>query len=139
MPLEGGSPAAPGPWPDACPRIPLAKGFNPRKGNRRERVRSVRTRTIQFGDEEIDVALVAQLVDPAQCRMLGDALLCLSRGLADGEQSVASLVAKLDAIIEDEGLDGLSSEIRGDRARARRFEIAAAINRLRTLTLIARG
>jgi len=139
MPLEAGSPAAPGPWPHADPRIPLGKGFNPRKGNRRERVRSVRTRTIQFGDEEIDVALVAQLVDPAQCRMLGDALLCLSRGLADGEQSVASLVATLDAIIEDEGLDGLSGEIRGDRARARRFEIAAAINRLRTLTLVARG
>jgi hypothetical protein len=96
----------------------------------------VRTRAIEFGREEIEVALLYQLVDAAQCRMIGDALLVLSRGLCDGKLSVGELLDALDAQVEEQGLDAIAEPGFGDRARPRRFEIAAALNRLRTLRLI---
>ncbi|MEL6178539.1 MAG: ABC-ATPase domain-containing protein, partial [Myxococcota bacterium] len=60
-------------------RIPMPKGFDPSRGRRAERVRAQRTRAIMFGEEEIDIALVAQLVDPGQARALGDWLLECAR------------------------------------------------------------
>ena len=121
------------PWPDRAPRIPDPRGLDPRKGKRHERVRSVRTRSIEFGTEEIDVALVAQLVDPAQARAIGDALLQLSRGLCDGERSIEALLDALDEV----PLERLAEPTFGDRARPRRHEIAAALNRLRSLRIRA--
>jgi hypothetical protein len=100
-------------------------------------VRSVKTRSIEFGTQEIDVSLLFQLVDPAQGRMIGDALLELSRGLCDGRRSVGELLDALEGRMEDAGLDAVGASTFGDRARARRFEIAAALNRLRSLRLVA--
>ena len=111
--------------------------FRSSRGRRAERVRSVKTRAIEFGEEEIDVSLLYQLVDPAQCRMIGDVLLELSRGLCDGQRSVAELLDAIDARIASEGLEALVARSFGDRARVRRFEIAAALNRLRSLCLVA--
>jgi hypothetical protein len=119
----------------AAPRRPEGESLDPRRGRRPERVRSVRTRTIEFGREEIDVSLLYQLVDPAQCRAIGDALLCLHRGLADGRRGVGEVLDALDRIVSEEGLDAICEPGFGDRARPRRFEIAAALNRLRSLRL----
>jgi hypothetical protein len=94
-------------------------------------VRSVRTRVIEFGDEEIDVSSLAQLVDPAQARWIGDVLLHCARGLADGRRSVPAVLAEVDRAT----FAGLASPTCGDRARARRHEVAAALNRLRSLRL----
>ena len=126
LPLD--APEPPGPWPEAAPRIPDPRSLDPRKGRRAERVRTVRTRAIEFGACEIDVALVAQLVDPAQARAVGDALLELSRGLCDGRRSVPELLDALDAL----PLERLAEPTFGDRARPRRHEVAAALNRLRS-------
>ncbi len=119
------------PWPDGAPRVPRPESLDPRRGKRPERVRSVRTRCIEFGTEEIDLSLVAQLVDPAQARAIGDALLQLSRGWCDGRRSMSEL---LDAL-EQTPLDRLCEPTFGDRARPRRHEIAAALNRLRSLRI----
>ena len=43
----------------------------------------------------------------------------------------------IDARIASEGLEALVARSFGDRARVRRFEIAAALNRLRSLRLVA--
>ncbi len=92
-------------------------------------MRADRTRSIDFGTEEIDVSLLAQLTDPGQARAIGDALLQLSRGLCDGRRSLPEL---LDAI-EGMDLEALCAPGFGDRARPRRHEVAAALNRLRSL------
>jgi hypothetical protein len=94
-------------------------------------VRCVRTRVIEFGEEEIDVASLAQLEDPAQARWIGDVLLHCARGLVDGRRSVPAVLDE----IERATFAGLASPTCGDRARARRHEIAAALNRLRSLRL----
>jgi predicted ABC-class ATPase len=137
LPLGAAAPRAPDPWPAVAPRRPDPRSLDPSRGRRAERVRSVKTRSIEFGTQEIDVSLLFQLVDPAQGRMVGDALLELSRGLCDGRRSVADLLDALEARIEDDGLDAIGASTFGDRARARRFEIAAALNRLRSLRLVA--
>lgn len=124
MPLGDAVPHAPGPWPDAAPRVPDPASLDPGR-----RVRAHRTHAIAFGDDEIDVSLLAQLVEPAQCRFLGDALRVLARELVEGRRTVAALLDLLDA----RSLDAIAAPGFGDRARARRFEVAAALNRLRAL------
>jgi predicted ABC-class ATPase len=128
-------PAAAADFDAAAARCPDPESLDPSRGRRPERVRSVRTRAIEFGREEIDVSLLYQLVDPAQCRAIGDALLCLSRGLCDGRLSVPELLDALDREIEADGISAICEAGFGDRARPRRFEIAAALNRLRSLRL----
>ncbi|HEV7735034.1 MAG TPA: ABC-ATPase domain-containing protein [Candidatus Binatia bacterium] len=129
LPLGDAAPHAPGPWPTRAPRVPDPSSLDAVGSGRRERVRAHRMHTIVFGDDEIDVSLLAQLVEPTQCRFIGDALLALSREPVGGTRTVATLLDLLDA----RGLDALAAPTFGDRARARRFEIAAALNRLRTL------
>jgi predicted ABC-class ATPase len=136
-PLGQAAPRDPGPWPEPGARVPDPASLDPSRGRRPERVRGVKTRAIEFGTEEIDVSLLYQLVDPAQCRMIGDALLAASRGLADGHSSLPELLESLEARIESEGLVSVAAPSFGDRARARRFEVAAALNRLRSLRLMA--
>lgn len=136
LPQKTSSPQAPGPWPESRPRRPDPRSLDPRRGRKQERVRSVKTRAIEFGSEEIDVSLLYQLVDAAQCRMIGDVLLQCARGLCDGKKTIPELLDRIDAEIEKDGLDALTDRDFGDRARARRFEIAAALNRLRSLRLV---
>ncbi len=135
LPLGEAAARVPGPWSPAVPRIPDARSFDPSRGRRAERVRSVKTRTIEFGREEIDVSLLYQLVDPAQCRTIGDILLLLSRTLCDGKKSVSELLDTIDAQIEAGGLERVAERGFGDRARPRRYEIVAALNRMRSLRM----
>ncbi len=136
LPVREATPRLPGLWPEAAPRVPDPHSFDPSRGRRRERVRSVKTRAIEFGREEVDVSLLYQLVDPAQCRAIGDALLALSRGLCDGRASLPELLDALDERVEKGGLAAIAEPGFGDRARPRRFELAAALNRLRSLRLV---
>ena len=138
QPLGGAAPRAPGAWPPGAPRVPLPESLDPRRGRRPERVRAVKTRAIEFGHEEIDVSLLYQLVDAAQCRMIGDLLLRLARGLCDGRRDLPRILAALDGELQAGGLDSLAQAGFGDRARPRRFEVAAALNRLRSLR-VGRG
>jgi len=134
LPL-GETPTAPGPWPVARPRIPDPHTLDASKGRKTERVQAVRTRHLLFGEAEVDLAAVGQLVDAAQTRFIGDALLYLSRGAADGRRSVAELLALLEAV-SDADLMAVTAFEAVDRARPRPFELAAALNRLRPLRLI---
>ena len=139
QPLGDAAPRAPDAWPLGAPRVPLPESLDARRGRRPERVRAVKTRAIEFGQEEIDVSLLYQLVDAAQCRMIGDLLLRLARGLCDGRRDLTGILAALDADLQAHGLDSLAQAGFGDRARPRRFEVAAALNRLRSLRVPQAG
>jgi predicted ABC-class ATPase len=136
LPLGEAAPQAPDPWEEGVLRIPDPASLDPSRGKRGERVRSVKTRSIEFGTEEIDVSLLAQLVDPAQARMIGDVLVYLSREGCDGVRSIPELLGAVESQFESVGLDGLLGRATGDRARPRRYEIAMALNRLRSLRLV---
>jgi hypothetical protein len=67
--------------------------------------------------------------------MIGDVLLQLARGLCDGKRDIVALVDRIDQLIDEGGVAAVTDPTFGDRARARRFEIAAALNRLRSLSV----
>ncbi len=136
MPRELPSPEQLPAWPAPAPRIADPASLDPSRGRRAERVRAVRTRSIEFGSEEIDVALLAQLVDAGQCRMIGDVLLRLSRSVCDGERDIGAMLDVIEREIAEGGLSAVTAPSFGDRAMARRHEIAAALNRLRSLRLL---
>jgi predicted ABC-class ATPase len=117
---------------DLTERRPLGQSLDPSKGKRKEKVRSRGVKTVQFGTEEIELSAVEQIVHPGQLRAIGAALLALKR-IADGQRTVAELLTLVEKQIVEDGLDVLTPYPMADLAGFRRFELAAALNRLRTL------
>ena len=122
-------------WPLAGrPRIPLAASLDPSQGHREIRITARALRAVQFGREEIDVSLVAQLVDEGQLRAVGHALELVRRQwTAQPDQDFKTGLDQLMARLAQEGLDILDDRARGDYVEFRIFELAAALNRLRSL------
>ncbi len=113
-------------------RIPMARSFNPYRGRQRLKIAAQRTREIVFGSTTLDLSDVDQLVDRSQTRAIGLAIHHATRRMDDHR----TLKEVIDLVLEDmdrEGLDVLSPYIVGDLARFRGLELAAAINRMRTL------
>lgn len=114
-------------------RSPLPESFNPVRHGK-TKVEAKGLGTIRFGEENILLHHVEQLVDPSQTRAIAAAILYLSRHYAG--LPLREAVARVMQDIEAYGLEVLAphrGEPPGDYARPRPFEIAAAINRLRTL------
>ncbi|KAK9828923.1 hypothetical protein WJX72_002803 [[Myrmecia] bisecta] len=93
---------------------------------------------ISFGEEDIDLTAVEQLVEKSQTRAVADALQLIQARLGTQwrGKALSTIVAALDAEIDSQGLDALAPRMKfGNFARPRRFEIAAAVNRLRSLQM----
>ncbi|HAV43409.1 TPA: ATPase [bacterium] len=113
-------------------RVPLAEGFDPSRGKRGVKI-SVKDRsTILYGRHAIDLWAVEQLVDPSQTRFIASAIHYLTRHM-DEKKSLREIITHFMEKIEEKSLDLLF--VHGDYALARRHELAAAINRLRTLKI----
>lgn len=120
-------------------RIPLAESFNPYKGER-VKVKARGMESIQFGRESIDLDNVEQLVDPSQSEAIADMLLyALNRGYFDNRSELHRVLKRIYDDIAAQGLDVISpyrgGRHPGDYALPRPQEVAAAINRLRTLVV----
>ncbi|MCB8989273.1 MAG: ABC-ATPase domain-containing protein [Ardenticatenaceae bacterium] len=115
------------------PRVPLPQSIDPSKGRRDVSVKTRGLRTVQFGTETIDLSAVTQLVDDSQTRALAAALVYAQERYMDGKRPLADILALVMDDIAQQGLDVLSPYPLGDLAAFRRFELGAALNRLRTL------
>ncbi|RXS85890.1 ABC-ATPase domain-containing protein [Geobacillus sp. PK12] len=119
-------------------RIPLPESLNSQKGKKAKAVARGR-HVIQYGQTDLLLYALEQLVDDSQTRAIAAALLYMERkGWLDGKKTIRQL---LDAIEEQWDRQGLGSvSFRkgnpGELARPRRFELAAALNRLRSLRCI---
>jgi len=109
-----------------------ASGLDASRGRRSERVDAKGRGTILFGRTRLDLSALEQLVSVSQTRAIGDALLTLRRAM-DGRRTIGELLDSLESELEERGLDALSRRRLGGYARPRRQELAAALNRLRTL------
>ena len=116
-----------------APRMPIPTSLDPSKGRREVNVKARGLRTVLFGTETIDLGQVEQLVDSSQTRALAAALLYARQRYMYGKTTLAEILDRVMADIEDKGLDVLDPRLVGNLARFRRFELAAALNRLRTL------
>jgi predicted ABC-class ATPase len=118
-------------------RRPRLGSLETRQG-RRDRLRARGRRTIQVGHEEIDLAVAEQLVETGQTRAIADALGWLrdrERLRCGAAWSVAELLDDYEALVTERGLDAITGWPAADRARPRRHELAAAIDRYRGLEL----
>jgi predicted ABC-class ATPase len=119
-------------WAPPQPRPVRRQSLSPQRGQR-DKVRAHGVRAIQYGPEEIDISHVEQIVDASQTRYIADCLQYAYHHLADDRCTVRELVECTEALVQQQSLDTLQPYLAGDRAWARPFEVAAALNRLRTL------
>jgi predicted ABC-class ATPase len=122
-----------GPLPPAKPRAPHPTSLDPRKGRREESLKVRGVNTVVVGREEVDLSAVEQIVSWVQANAIGQALLLARREFMDGERSIPEILDLVEAAIREGGLDVLDPRQPGDLAGFRRFELAAALNRVRTL------
>jgi predicted ABC-class ATPase len=115
------------------PRSPLPASFDPRRG-RREKVRARGLRELQFGEDTLDLSALEQLVDDSQARAIGVLLKRLG-ALAGPGVPLKELLGRLYAEVGRQGLYAL--EASPELARPRPLEVAAAVNRLRELSVQA--
>jgi len=126
------------PFPDLEPRMPDASSIDPSRGQKKVKVAPRTLHTISFGKHEIDLAAVEQLVHISQTRAIGDAMVLAKNFINDG----ASLVEIIDLVmgeIDKRGLTILPSYQKGFYAAFRKYELAAAFNRLRSLRVRSPG
>ncbi|HUF74973.1 MAG TPA: P-loop domain-containing protein, partial [Longimicrobiales bacterium] len=129
---------ASGPATPAPPEVRrLARGtLDARRGRRATYVRVPDDRTLLFGGETIDLVAVEQLASRAQTHAIGRALAFLAERLAGREATVLEALDLVDAAVAEGGLDALEPWQVGNLAAFRRFELAAALNRLRGLRVV---
>jgi predicted ABC-class ATPase len=106
---------------------------NASSGRRSVYVRVPDGRTLLFGEETVDLVAVEQLVSRAQTRAVGQALVLLGTAPLARSGSLSEALDALEARVAEQGLDALDERLVGDLAAFRRYEVAAALNRLRSL------
>ncbi|MDL5157117.1 ABC-ATPase domain-containing protein [Actinomycetospora termitidis] len=104
-----------------------------KQGKRRITARGIDTLT--FGEDDVDLAAVEQVVDRSQVTGIGRAMALLGDHVLDGSITLAEGLDLLDAQVARDGVDALRDGPRdpADLALPRRHEVAAAVNRLRSV------
>ncbi|KAE8896760.1 hypothetical protein PF005_g4247 [Phytophthora fragariae] len=112
-------------------RIPLSCGFEVNG-----KVVSRGLGKIQYGEVDLDLSAVEQIVEPSQVRTIADAIQKM-RSFMDGKSTLDEVLAKLESEMDRTGsLDVVGFHKKsGFYTRPRKLELAAAINRLRTATM----
>lgn len=121
-------------------RIPLAESFDPSRGRREVKIDAKALDLILFGSDPIDLRQVEQLVDLSQTRAVGYAIHLATEQFMDGKTTLRDVLTAVEQFLDQHGLDALGPFRRGDDhpgnfARPRIYEVAAAINRLRTVRM----
>ncbi len=112
-------------------RVVLAESVSARKGRKEASVAARGMRTISFGVETIDLMGAEQIVDVAQTRALGDALVYARRYMAD--TALRDVIERVAADIRRQGLGCIGRYATGEYALFRALELGLSLNRLRSL------
>ncbi len=76
-----------------------------------------------------------QIADIYQTLTIGRILYYAKLRYLDEPRPIREVLDLIDRDLSTEGLESLTRDLRGDLARPRRYEIAAALNRLQTLRI----
>ena len=85
---------------------------------------------LQFGRSLVDLEAVKQIADADQARAIGFVLYYAKLRYMDEGYPMREILDLVDRDLSNEGLNSLARDLRGDLARPRRYEVAAALNRL---------
>ena len=119
-------------------RVPLPASLDPSLGRRDVRVKVRNVDELAFGREEIDLDAIEQIVDSGQLRAIAAAMVYAKQQYMDGKRTLSEIIDLVMADIDAQGMDILSPFPERDFAMFRRFELAAVINRLRSLSVVAK-
>jgi predicted ABC-class ATPase len=117
------------------PRIPIPSSLDPSRGKRDVKIRVRGVDAIAFGNEDIDLSAVEQLVNPGQLRAIAAALVAAKSSSLDGYTPIPAILDAIMTQIHRSSLDSITPRPTGDAVYFRRFELAAALNRLRSLRI----
>ncbi len=116
-------------------RVPLRHSFDSSRGRRNVKIDVKGTKTILYGSTTIDLSYLEQLVDPSQTRAIGFIVHYYSENYMDKGLNLRDGLAKVMEDIRDKGFDILLPYKVGNLAMPRIYEVAGAINRMRTLRI----
>ena len=122
-----------GAWREPSRRAPMPGSIDARRGRRERSLKAFGTETLEFGISRIDTTAVEQLVEEAQLRAIGRAIVLAAERCMDEGATVRRVVRCVMDEIGAHGLDRLDRYPLGDMAEFRPHELAAVLNRLRTL------
>lgn len=118
-------------------RSPLSQSIKPDKGKKAKKIKTLHKQAIQFGTFTIDLSSVEQLTDASQTNAIGEALVYAQKYM-DGQRTIPEILDQVFDDIEEKGLQVVGNPKSGNYAMFRRFELAAALNRLRSLEVRGR-
>lgn len=119
------------------PRIPLKQSFDPRRGKKPVKIGSRSLKSIDFGRYRIDLGSIEQLVDRCQTKAVGQAIYYALKYM-NQDATLEEVINKVMQDIENKTLDVIDPSVKGEYAIFSRYELAAAINRLRSLKVISK-
>ena len=126
----------------ATPRAVIPSSIPVGKGDHTLKIKARQT-VLMMGSEVIDLKAVEQLVETQQVRAIAQTIIYAQRHYFDGQLPLGTVLDYVMADIEKGGLDMLplginSSEpcLSGNLAEFRRLELAATLNRLRSLKTV---
>jgi len=114
-------------------RVPVPSSVDPSTAKREAEVKVFKGHSLVFGTETIALSAVTQLVSRAQTLAVGRGLLMARTRFMDGQRSLSEILNLVMEALEQEGLDALDDRRVGDLAEFRAMELAAVLNRLRSL------
>jgi len=94
------------------------------------KMKTSRTGLISYGDTEIDVTAVEQIVSASQTSAIAHFLKKV--GVSGEESSLLEVLQSIDEVLDQHGLDALApGQFHGGLTRPRLLEVGATLNRLR--------
>jgi predicted ABC-class ATPase len=125
-------PSSINPYKHAAPYRGSRHGGHRQERVPRKNIKAQKTRSILFGTEEIDLSLLAQLVNSSQTRTIGAALAYACENNRFNDQSIIEALNSIITLLDEKGLSILDGN---DLAEIRIQELMAALNRLRSLRI----
>ncbi len=93
---------------------------------------------LQYGAQEVDLRGVDQIVERAQVRAMAEVIAAARGGAIDGRHTVPEALGMIMDQVAREGLAATARDDTGQLAEFRIFELAAFLNRLRSLRTVSR-
>ena len=107
------------------------KTFDASQGKRDAKIDVNQTGQMRYGNYDIDLSKVEQLVNIGQTKTIGRMMLDYAKHFVDNADAMVDNLKRLYGRVENLGLDELTPFKMGELALPRIQELAAAINRIR--------
>ncbi len=120
---------------DVTSRRTRKESFDPSRGRKEVKIDAKGLKTILYGRTTIDLSYLEQLVDRSQTRSIGLLIHYYAKHYIHGGLSLKEGLEGCFQDLEEKGLDMLLPYRVGNLARPRIYEVAGAVNRMRTLRI----